>query len=405
MRKLDAVRFAVYLPLAVLIFAATKYYGYLSNLAEKPQPETRALSETSGRLGSEPLYIVLKRAGLQEPKLSEVAGKLKKIINPRELRAGDAYLVAFSTSGVFHRLTVTRGLRRYCVAGIKNGGLSSAVIEIPVYERVKTVSGKIRGSLWNSMIAKGASPQDVMLFADIFSWNIDFLTETREGDKYALAISIKETADGTRVEEKALAAVYDGRETGKRKAFLFENDYYTEAGEVLRKMFLRAPLNYRRISSYFTARRFHPILRRFRPHYGIDYVAPYGTPVSAVADGIVTSAGANGGFGNYVELRHSNGFITSYGHLSRYAKAIRRGEKVKQGEVVGYVGATGLATGCHLDFRVKEKGKFINFLRLKNRSAGGLAAKKIPAFRETARPLDLKLEAELERLLEKRAAN
>jgi len=136
--------------------------------------------------------------------------------------------------------------------------------------------------------------------------------------------------------------------------------YYDAEGNSLQRVFLKSPLNYRRISSYFSRRRFHPILKIYRPHYGVDYAAPTGTPVVTIGDGRVVYAGWKGGLGRYVEIRHNNVYTSCYGHLSRFAKGIRRGARVRQGQVIGYVGATGLATGPHLDFRVKRFGSYVN---------------------------------------------
>ncbi|RKY57901.1 MAG: hypothetical protein DRP95_06495 [Candidatus Latescibacterota bacterium] len=146
-------------------------------------------------------------------------------------------------------------------------------------------------------------------------------------------------------------------------------DYYTLEGKSLRKMFLKSPLRYRRISSNFSRRRFHPILRRYMPHWGVDYAAPPGTPVHATADGVVVFRGYKGPNGNMVILRHRNGYRTYYLHRSRFARGIRKGKKVKQGQVIGYVGATGLATGPHLDYRVRKGRRFVNPLKLRASNA------------------------------------
>jgi murein DD-endopeptidase MepM/ murein hydrolase activator NlpD len=141
-------------------------------------------------------------------------------------------------------------------------------------------------------------------------------------------------------------------------------EYYDYDGNSVRRVFLKSPLNFRRISSYFSNRRFHPILKVYRPHLGIDYAAPTGTPIVSIGDGRVAYVGWKGGFGKYVEIRHNNVYTTCYGHLSRYGKGVRKGARVSQGQVIGYVGATGLATGPHLDFRVKKFGSYVNPLRI-----------------------------------------
>jgi murein DD-endopeptidase MepM/ murein hydrolase activator NlpD len=141
-------------------------------------------------------------------------------------------------------------------------------------------------------------------------------------------------------------------------------EYYDCDGNSVRRVFLKSPLNYRRISSYFSNRRFHPILKTYRPHHGVDYAAPTGTPVVSIGDGRVTKAGWNGGMGNYVEIRHNNIYTSCYGHLSRYGRGVRGGVRVKQGQIIGYVGSTGLSTGPHLDFRVKKYGSYVNPLTI-----------------------------------------
>ena len=152
-------------------------------------------------------------------------------------------------------------------------------------------------------------------------------------------------------------------------AYRFENngkaDYYDAEGISLKKAFLKAPLNFRRISSYFSKGRFHPILKIYRSHHGLDYAAPSGTPVSVVGDGTVSFTGYKGQYGKLVIIRHSNGWKTYYGHLSRIGKGIKTGEKVEQGQVIGYVGATGLATGPHLHYEIRIKNKPVNPLALK----------------------------------------
>jgi murein DD-endopeptidase MepM/ murein hydrolase activator NlpD len=141
-------------------------------------------------------------------------------------------------------------------------------------------------------------------------------------------------------------------------------EHFEPSGKSTRKAFLKSPLNYRRISSRFSYRRFHPIFKRYQPHLGVDYAAPVGTPVVASGDGVITFAGWKRGFGKIVEIRHPNGFVTSYGHLSRFARGIRKGRPVKQKDLIGYVGSTGCSTGPHLDYRVKANGRFVNPLRM-----------------------------------------
>jgi murein DD-endopeptidase MepM/ murein hydrolase activator NlpD len=227
--------------------------------------------------------------------------------------------------------------------------------------------------LWESLLSQGASPELVVHFADIFSWTFDFLTECRRGDRFEFLVEAQLREGEFYRFGPILVARYEGAR-GSVAGVRYEPEgekvsYYAPDGTSLRKIFLRSPLNYRRISSGFTYRRFHPILKRYRPHLGIDYVAPIGTPVVSVGDGVVTFVGWNGGFGNYVEVKHGRSYTTSYGHLSRFRRGLRKGERLAQGEVVGYVGSTGMSTGPHLDFRMKRGGKAVNPLAVNIPSA------------------------------------
>jgi murein DD-endopeptidase MepM/ murein hydrolase activator NlpD len=159
----------------------------------------------------------------------------------------------------------------------------------------------------------------------------------------------------------------------------------------MRRMFLRSPLQYTRISSRFSHRRFHPVLKRYQPHLGIDYAAPIGTPVRSVADGVVVRAGRKGQNGKMVEIRHNRVYTTYYSHLSRFARGVRSGKRITQGQVIGYVGSTGLATGPHLDFRITKHGTYLNPLRHKNIEAPPLPRQALPAFQAYAEHLLAKL--------------
>lgn len=153
------------------------------------------------------------------------------------------------------------------------------------------------------------------------------------------------------------------------------SSYYDKNGKSLRKAFLKSPLRYRRISSYFSKRRFHPILKIYRPHYGIDYAAPIGTPVESIGDGRITVIGWKGGYGRYIKIRHNHTHETAYGHLSRFAKGLKKGSKVKQGDVIGFVGSSGLSTGPHLDFSVTKRGRYIDPLKIESPPALRLSTK------------------------------
>jgi murein DD-endopeptidase MepM/ murein hydrolase activator NlpD len=223
-----------------------------------------------------------------------------------------------------------------------------------------------------------------MRYADLLAWEVDFFTEPRNGDRVSIVVEEKHLDGELLGFGRILAAEYRGDRTGIRAVRYVDEagnlDWYDDDGRSVRRAFLKSPLSFRRISSYFTARRRHPILKRVMPHWGVDYVAPQGTPVSALGAGVVTSAGRRGGFGNYVEVRHNSTYTTCYGHLWKFARGIRRGARVQQGDVIGYVGSTGLSTGPHLDFRVKKNGSYVNPLRIDSPPGRTVPATEKPRF-------------------------
>lgn len=233
------------------------------------------------------------------------------------------------------------------------------------------VAATIDTSLYDALRAAGEQPQLVQQLVDVFQWDIDFFSLQR-GDSFSLVVEKKFVGGEAFGYGPILAArfIHDGvtyeafrhqTKDGRGRA-----GYYARVGTPLRKQFLRAPLKFTRITSGFSKKRFHPVLQYVRPHHGVDYGAPVGSPVMTTADGVVMEAGRNRGEGNYVRIRHTSRIDTSYLHLSRVAKGIKPGTRVTQGDVIGYVGKTGLATGPHLDYRVNDGGKWLDPLKLKS---------------------------------------
>jgi murein DD-endopeptidase MepM/ murein hydrolase activator NlpD len=211
-----------------------------------------------------------------------------------------------------------------------------------------------------------SNPELALKLSEIYAWQVDFHNDIRKGDSFKLIFEEKIHPDKqTTKVGNILAAEFtnNGREI---YGFRFTNadstiDYFEPDGASLRRKFLKSPFKYMpRISSRYNPRRFHPILKRYRPHLGVDYAAPKGTPILALGDGVVQKRQWNGGFGNFVLIKHNSMYQTGYGHLSGYAKGLKVGSRVTQGQVIGYVGATGLATGPHLDFRFYKNGKPVN---------------------------------------------
>jgi murein DD-endopeptidase MepM/ murein hydrolase activator NlpD len=266
--------------------------------------------------------------------------------------------------------------------------------------RVEPVGGEVRRSLFEAVEKTGESAQLVLDLAEIFSSDFDFTADTRAGDRFRLLVE-KRYAAGTFVDYgRILVAQYvsDGRTLtgvgveGARGRYTF----YDPAGRSLRKSFLKSPLQFSRITSGFTHARLHPILGGVRPHLAIDYGAPVGTPVWAVAEATVKRAGWDGGNGISVTLNHRSGYSTMYNHLSRLGPGVRPGIRVDQRQIIGYVGATGLATGPHLDYRIAKNGQFVNPLSEKFIPGEPIPAAERAAFVARARDLVQKLEGSLD---------
>jgi murein DD-endopeptidase MepM/ murein hydrolase activator NlpD len=268
-----------------------------------------------------------------------------------------------------------------------DSGFQAERLAIEYDRRIGALGGVVRSNIVAALPDGGQSALLAIALSDIFSWDVDFNTDFRKGDTFRVLVE-EHWLDGEfRKFGDILAAelFVDGH---AYRAYRFDPggrpDYFDDDGKSLRKAFLKAPLSYRRISSGFTNRRMHPILKIARPHLGVDYAAPAGTPVSTVGDGTVTFAGRKGPNGNLVIVRHPNGYATTYGHLSRIAKGIRRGRAVRQGDVIGRVGATGRATGPHLDFRIRRNGRFLNPLSVNLPGGGAVPRDRMADFRGVA---------------------
>jgi len=311
------------------------------------------------------LLTALARLGFDRRASSEVAEALRSSgADLRKLRANDALEVTWTLEGepVAVRWEQSPWLGFAAIATdagweVRRGDTRPDV-------RVEAVAGEVRRSLFESVEALGESPQLVMELVEIFSSDFDFTADTRAGDRFRLLVEKRYAGEQFVDYGQILVAQYlsDARVltgvafegAGGRVAF------YDPDGRSLKKSFLKSPLEFTRITSGFTYARPHPILGGVRPHLAVDYGAPVGTPVRAVADGTVMVAGWNGGNGIQVHLRHHAGYETQYNHLSRLGPGVRAGSRVSQRQVIGYVGSTGLSTGPHLDYRVAKNGRFVN---------------------------------------------
>jgi murein DD-endopeptidase MepM/ murein hydrolase activator NlpD len=260
---------------------------------------------------------------------------------------------------------------------------------------VRVARGEIETNLFDALKANGADPIVADQLAEILGWDIDFFRDLRVGDTFEILYAEYQRENESVRDPEVLSARFVNRGVEYR-AYRFENQYdlpsyYDAEGQSLERQFLRAPLKFTRISSGFTHRRLHPVLKRYRPHYGVDYVAARGTPVFATGDGTIVKRTRDNASGNFVGIRHGNGYESYYLHLSRFVKGQRQGHRVKQGEVIGYVGSTGWATAPHLDYRIKKNGKWVNPKKLDLPPADPVSEDRLAEFSERVRDYDTQI--------------
>ena len=334
----------------------------------------------------ETLADVLARGGIRGRDYAAFLAAAKSL-PVRRLRPGLKFdLRRLKTDSIASRVTVRLSPERRLsvVRGEGNAGWVETIETIPWAITRLRVTGAIESSLYDALdkaMADSFLPaperrQLAWAIADVYDWEVDFSRDIRPGDRFTVLLDRLESSEGERRFGRILAARIDVARTPEY-AFYFEDEaegdgvtgFYDERGRSLRRAFLRAPLQFRRVSSRFGAR-YHPVLHRWRAHEGVDFAAAYGTPVRATADGIVARVGReDAGYGNMIEVRHPNSIRTRYGHLSRFAPGLRTGERVAQGETIGYVGSTGLSTGPHLHYEFLVNGRPTN-PRRKDMGAG-----------------------------------
>ena len=327
-----------------------------------------------------PFHLALQGMGVDPLLAEKIAAAAQSAFDLRHFRAGNKLTIGRGILGdlrsVRYRIDTDRELiiaRQVPPDPLappppNENDFHSEISTIPSETETVGVTGTIQGSLFESVIDAGEKPELAMRLAEIFGWDLDFYTDPRPGDTFRIVVEKKKFATGeTAAYGRILVAEYNNAGRPYR-AVLFHDvsgkpAYFTPEGKSMKKAFLHSPLKFAAvISSHYSAHRFHPILKEYRAHLGIDYAAPTGTPVQTIGDGKVIFAGPKGGAGNLVEVAHTNGYTTYYMHLSRVL--VHNGQHVEQGERIGLVGMTGLATGPHLDFRIQQHGQFLNFEHL-----------------------------------------
>jgi murein DD-endopeptidase MepM/ murein hydrolase activator NlpD len=324
------------------------------------------------------LYQVLVNHGV---KIQEVGGLIaawRSLPELQKLRPGEVLELIFARGSQRLEKVRYQNMQGQVLATTRTEqGWTTSRYAKPVVVTSALARGAIKDSLYQSAVDENIDFELALALADIFAWDIDFFVDLRSGDHYAFLYG-QRFREGKLVGNGRIVAAHFHNGSTRHRAYYYQApgkraDYYDDQGNSLRKVFLKSPLRYSRISSGFSKRRLHPILKIYRPHPGVDYAAPTGTPVAAVGDGRVISKRWKNGYGRFIAIRHNSRYTSSYGHLYRYASKIKVGSNVKQGQVIGYVGASGLATGPHLDYRMKKDGRFVN--PLKNRLP---AARPVP---------------------------
>jgi len=366
-----------------------------------PAPTAPALEEE--RIVIPPrssLADLLKRRDFDNLEIHRIKEAVKPVYDLGKIRAGQQLRLASLPGGPWKTLEYDIDETRFLVIRNDEGGIKAEVKLVPFEVRPAFVWGVIEDSLIGALNKAGEEDNLALdLVERCFGWDIDFNTDLRKGDSFRIYVE-KKYLDGRFAGYRDILAAEFTNEGNVFQAFRFTypdtkaSDYYDEDGGSRRKDFLRSPIKFMtpRITSRFSASRFHPIYKIYRPHYGVDYAAPIGTPVQATADGEVTFAGRDGGAGNMVKIRHKNSYETAYLHLSGFGRGVRKGAQLKGGDTVGYVGSSGDSTGPHLDYRIYYHGGPVNPLGHKFKPADPLRKEFLDVYKQEVRRLRLALE-------------
>ena len=307
--------------------------------------------------------------GFSALKADSISRSSVEVLDPTKLRAGMHYYT-FTTqdsTAAIRYVAFAKSKIDYAVIDLSGDSILAYEFNKPITLKKRYTEGTIQSSLWNIIKANGADPLLALKLSDVYAWQIDFF-DIKEGDSFQVLYNVAFIDDTTALNITSIEGAVFTHQGKPHVAIPFEQDsvaeYFDLSGNSLRKAFLKAPLDFYRITSRFSNSRFHPVLKRYRAHHGVDYAAPVGTEIKSIGAGTVVSKGYAGGGGHTVKIRHNSVYTTSYMHLSKYAKGIEVGSSVRQGQIIGYVGSSGLSTGPHLDFRVYKNNQPINPLQM-----------------------------------------
>lgn len=332
------------------------------------------------------LTEILSKHNLSPAEIYKIREEVKPIYDFAKIKAGQEIRVFSTQEGNVECIEYDIDEANYLQLKKEEENYEAEIKEIPYETEVKMISGIIEDNLIEAVNKEEEEDFLALSLAETFAWDIDFYTDLRRGDSFKIIFEKRYLYNKFSGYGNIIAAEFINQ--GKNfQAFRYtypdtkKGDYFAPDGSSLRKEFLKSPIRYTRITSRFSYRRFHPIRKVYRPHYGVDYAADIGTPVQATADGTVIFVGWNGASGRMIKIRHKNTYETMYLHLRRYAKGIRKGVKVKGGQTIGYVGSSGESTGPHLDYRIKYRGKYLNPLAARFKPVAPLRSEFLEDFK------------------------
>ncbi|MCW8964362.1 MAG: peptidoglycan DD-metalloendopeptidase family protein [Gammaproteobacteria bacterium] len=337
------------------------------------------------------MALIFRRAGEKPGTLHNIMSSGDVTERFKHLQVGQTIEFGYNEDDQFQELKFSPSKTQQLIVSRESGQWQPELHSEQVETRIQHATAVIKDSLFLSGSRAGLSDNTIMQLAGIFGWDIDFALDIRNGDQFSLIYETRHL-DGEKIGDGEIIAAEFINQGKNYQAVRYTNpdndtEYYSPDGRSMRKAFLRTPVKFSRISSRFTNKRWHPVLKRWRSHRGVDYAASRGTPVKATSNGKVTFKGRKGGYGKAIFLQHGKTYTTVYGHLKSYAKAVRKGAKVKQGQIIGYVGSTGLATGPHLHYELRVNGVHRNPLKVKLPKAHPIAKKYLQDFNNEALPL------------------
>ena len=406
-KAISRIALFFFIALCLILFLILSFQPKKSSSTQEPEMapkieegrEVTQLKKTEEIIRrGETLSDILSRHRFTPQEIHRLRDEVMSVYDLARIRAGQRLLLYASPDGEIVSMEYSIDKESYLTIRKEEESYQAEIKKIPFTVQTEMIWGNIDSNLVNAIAQQNESPQLAILLEEIFAWDIDFYADLRQGDSFKIIFEKKFIEDGFAGYGNILAAEFINRKNTFR-AFYYtypdtrKSDYFDYEGKSLRKEFLKSPISGARITSRFSHSRLHPIRKIWRPHYGVDYAAPVGTPVRATAEGTVAYAGRNGASGRMIRIRHKNGYETMYLHLRRFRRGVRRGIKVQSSQVIGYVGVSGETTGPHLDYRIKCRGNYINPLAHRFKPVEPLRPEFLQDFQRQADRLLLSLDA------------